>query len=271
MKLTVLTENTANKRGMKAEHGLSLWIEACDRKIIFDTGQSDVWRRNADKLGISVKDADAFVFSHGHYDHCGGLNAAYDIVAKDSIPVFVGKGALEHKYSKKPDGSLREIGADWGVKAGSLPIRETEGFTELWPDVFLLGQIPKLAEFEGVSEQFVRENGEPDPMTDEQMLLIRENGKIHVVAGCCHVGIVSCLTWVKQHFPDERLGLVFAGMHLRSASQERIAATIEAIRQLNPELLVPAHCTGPMAAVQMKLAFGEQCKLAEAGKVFLTQ
>ncbi|MBQ7012722.1 MAG: MBL fold metallo-hydrolase, partial [Oscillospiraceae bacterium] len=70
MQFTVLTENRVRKRGLLAEHGLSLWIEHDGMCILFDTGQSDVYVRNAAALGIDLKRADCIVLSHGHYDHC---------------------------------------------------------------------------------------------------------------------------------------------------------------------------------------------------------
>ncbi|MEF2574746.1 MAG: MBL fold metallo-hydrolase, partial [Eisenbergiella sp.] len=71
MKITVLTENTANKRGLLGEHGLSVLIEVRGKKLLFDTGQSSVYVRNAERLGMRLDDADAVVLSHGHYDHTG--------------------------------------------------------------------------------------------------------------------------------------------------------------------------------------------------------
>ena len=53
MKITILVENIANKRGLLAEHGLSILIETGMHRILFDTGQSDVFLHNADKMGIS--------------------------------------------------------------------------------------------------------------------------------------------------------------------------------------------------------------------------
>ena len=63
---------------------------------------------------------------------------------------------------------------------------------------------------------------------------------------------------------------MLAGMHFRSASAQRLNLTIEALRGLDAECLVPAHCTGSMGAVAMKLAFNDKCMLAEAGKVLMT-
>ncbi len=73
MKLTVLTENNAGSHFL-AEHGLSYLIEINGEKILFDTGHSDVFIRNAAKMGISIHDeVEKVVLSHGHWDHGNGL------------------------------------------------------------------------------------------------------------------------------------------------------------------------------------------------------
>lgn len=272
MKLTVLTENTANKRGMLAEHGLSVLVEAGGKKLLFDTGQSDVFLKNARALGADLTDVDAVVLSHGHYDHCGGL---WEMLKTGILPpVYLGRGALEEKLCEEKDGSLTEIGIPWRMRIpNTLSLMENTGKTEIFPDIFLIGQIPKLTEYEGVPPCFIRRYAgklEKDDMQDEQLLAVREGGKLHVVAGCCHMGIISCLMHVRGLFPEEPFGMIFAGMHLRGASADRVDATIEALRRLQPECLVPVHCTGIPAIARMKLAFGKACRLAEAGKVLET-
>lgn len=269
MKLTVLTENTASRRGMLAEHGLSVLVETGGRKILFDTGQTDVFQRNASVLGISLEGLDAVVLSHGHYDHGGGLQTLFQ---KDSLPaVYLGRGALEEKLCEEKDGSLKDIGIPWrSQRPAGLCLLENAGRTEIFPDIFLVSGMTKRTEYEGVPSCFLcRRAGKliKDEMQDEQMLVVRENGKLHVVAGCCHMGIVSCLQHVRSLFLKEPFGMIFAGMHLRGASAERIKATIEAIREMEPDCLVPVHCTGILAIAQMKFAFGKKCRLAEAGKV----
>ena len=71
--ITTLVENCVYNRKLEAEHGLSLYVRTPEKRILFDTGQSDVFLKNARTLGISLKNLDAVVFSHGHYDHTGGL------------------------------------------------------------------------------------------------------------------------------------------------------------------------------------------------------
>ena len=55
MKITVLTENNSRiDNYLLSEPGLSLLIEAKDKKILFDTGYSDVFIKNAETLGLDI-------------------------------------------------------------------------------------------------------------------------------------------------------------------------------------------------------------------------
>jgi 7,8-dihydropterin-6-yl-methyl-4-(beta-D-ribofuranosyl)aminobenzene 5'-phosphate synthase len=65
LKIRILSENYARRRYMTAEHGLSIWVEADDRNILFDTGQSDIFLHNAKQMGIDLTKADMLVLSHG--------------------------------------------------------------------------------------------------------------------------------------------------------------------------------------------------------------
>ena len=69
MKLFVLSENTAKNEAFAAEHGLSIYIEAQGKRILFDTGASSVFAENAQKLGVDLSKVDFVILSHGHNDH----------------------------------------------------------------------------------------------------------------------------------------------------------------------------------------------------------
>ena len=72
MIITSLLENTTSRSGIAAEHGLSLYIETATHRILFDMGQTDLFARNAEALGVDLTHVDLAVLSHGHYDHGGG-------------------------------------------------------------------------------------------------------------------------------------------------------------------------------------------------------
>ena len=74
IKITTLVENSVYGKGLQGEHGLSLLVDTGEHRLLFDTGASDLFIRNAGALGIDLGDVDFLVLSHGHRDHTGGLH-----------------------------------------------------------------------------------------------------------------------------------------------------------------------------------------------------
>ena len=78
MKATVVVDNIKNNE-IPGEWGLCISIEYEDKKILLDTGASTLFSKNAEKLGISLRDVDAAVLSHAHYDHANGMEEFFKI------------------------------------------------------------------------------------------------------------------------------------------------------------------------------------------------
>lgn len=78
-KITTLVENCVYGRKLQAEHGLSLYIETQEHRLLFDTGASDLFIRNARLLHIDLQKVDYLILSHGHSDHTGGLRLFFGI------------------------------------------------------------------------------------------------------------------------------------------------------------------------------------------------
>ena len=74
MEITVLVDNnTLIDRYFFAEPGLSLLIEDDETTVLFDTGYSDIFLKNALKMGKNLTNLDYLVLSHNHLDHTWGL------------------------------------------------------------------------------------------------------------------------------------------------------------------------------------------------------
>ena len=97
MKLTVLTENSVLRSDLKAEHGMSILVQADGINFLFDTGYFGAIRENAQKLGIDLKNIDVVAFSHNHVDHTGGFLSICDLIKPD-CKIYAHKGFNIRKY-----------------------------------------------------------------------------------------------------------------------------------------------------------------------------
>ena len=269
LQMQILCDNYVRRSRLLAEHGLSLWIERNGMKILFDTGQTNVWLKNAVTLGIKPESVDAVVLSHGHYDHCGGLR--YFPFQNSSAMIFVTPQAFQKKLTLDQNGAYRDIGMQW--KPGDTPesesrIASTDGKTEILPGVWTVGNIGSYNSFESVQDCFFTEKNMqrvPDHMEDEQILVVKDGDGLAVFSGCSHRGVVNCLEHVRACFPGKKIHSFVAGMHLNNESKERVQKTEEYLAQSDLETIIPLHCTGILAAAELKQALGTRCRLGAVG------
>lgn len=259
-----------HRRGLLAEHGLSLWIEVEDYRVLFDTGASMVFRTNAEALGVAVEEADAIVISHGHYDHLGGLEFFPE--GGKAPPIHLDERALWTKEvrrgsddSRQPSGVLWDMNRTPHVRDALAP---GQGLRELAPSVYLSGDIPRVYSWEDPPAEFfveTPEGWERDYITDEQMLIVRQDDRLSVFSGCSHRGIVGSLEHVLHCFPGCRLHAVVAGMHLLHGPDERIEATVARLRDWRIDYVVPLHCTGLAAMCALKRGLRSRCVIMSVG------
>lgn len=88
---------------------------------------------------------------------------------------------------------------------------------------------------------------EPDPLIlDDQAVIINVRGKgLVVLSGCGHAGIITIVSYARRLTGVDAIHAVIGGFHLTGPLFEpRIDATCQALQALDPEIIVPAHCTG---------------------------
>jgi 7,8-dihydropterin-6-yl-methyl-4-(beta-D-ribofuranosyl)aminobenzene 5'-phosphate synthase len=96
-------------------------------------------------------------------------------------------------------------------------------------------------------------------------LWIRADRGLVVVVGCCHAGLINTLRHALHLSGEPRLHAVVGGFHLGQASALRIDRTLEALRELAPDLIVPSHCTGDAAVRALMDAFAGRVVPGSAG------
>jgi len=267
IRITTLVENTASGAGLLAEHGLSFWIEYGDKRILFDTGQSDILIKNAKVLGIDLAETDAIVLSHGHYDHTGGLASVLNIAEKAKI--YLHPAATEPKFSKKFSGAKLIGMSDSAKKAiQGRDVIWTATPAQLFPGIKVTGQVAHINNFEDVGGAFFLDENcqKSDKLLDDQSLFIESAKGLIVVFGCAHSGVVNTLDYIRKSTGQNKIYAVIGGMHLANASQIRIANTIDAFKKYEIQKIVPLHCTGQSAVENFKNAFGDKCLSLGTGK-----
>ncbi len=259
LRITILVDDDLSAVGLPSEHGLSFWIEADGRRILFDTGQSDLFARNARALGIDIADVETLVISHGHYDHTGGV--ATVLKRQPSPTVYCHPGVFSPRYSQKPDGSMKPVGM---ANAGSEAlhrivdsIRWTNAPLFLSEDIGITGPIPRTDPADDAGGTFYLDPDgiRPDPIDDDLSMWFRTSEGICVVTGCCHAGLVNTLRYIRTLLPGEHIHSVIGGFHLLHATTDRINQIGSFLESLSVRSVVPIHCSGEEAV----RVLGDKC------------
>ena len=261
MRITVLLENTPSSDSVTAEHGLSLFIETENAKILFDMGQTDAFADNARILGIDLSSADLAVLSHGHYDHGGGLTKFLEL--NRTAPVYLSPHAFEPHYSTK------YIGLDPAPASDPRLIRVTEQ-TEIAPGMTLFPTIPcryPIVPF-GLTAEIDGTRTDED-FRHEQYLMMEEHGRRILFSGCSHRGILNIAEYFgKIHGCDTVIG----GFHFSKLDPDGNGrdALDEAAAVLSRSGMTfyTCHCTGEPQTAYLKSKMGANLHAIRCGDSF---
>ena len=255
--------DTQVEPGCMPEFGLSLFIEANGRRILFDTGAGEALLPNAARTGIELNSTTDLVLSHGHYDHTGGLAK---LAPPPRTPVYVGRGVAKPCWSLHDDGSKHRITMpteSQGVLA-KCRVREIGVFTEIYPGMFLTGPITR-ASGEDCGGHFFSDEActMPNLIPEEQALLLASGV---LITGCCHAGIINTVEACRKARPDIAIRAIVGGLHLRHASEARLERTAACLASLDLERLVLMHCTGENAAEYLRSRLSCEVATLPAGR-----
>lgn len=265
----ILVDNSSSD-GLVKEHGFSAWIEVDGQRILFDTGQGKALAPNAELLGCDLSRVGTLVLSHGHYDHCGAV--AEVMRTAPSTRIFCHSHAFVPRYSIRPGEAPRNIAM--GVASGealfSVPDNRMQWVTRprmIADRVGISGPIQRSHPLEDTGGPFFLDPGgrHPDPIVDDMSLWIETGRGLVIITGCCHSGLINTVEHIRAASGMEKVLAIVGGLHLMNASRQRLESTCAALKQWNPDVVIPCHCTGEEAQSYLRVALGERVIPGYAG------
>ena len=256
MKLTVLCDNnTFIDQYYLGEPALCFYLENGDDRILFDTGYSDVFMRNAEKMGIDLDKVNKIVLSHGHNDHTGGL--VHYMKEKRNVELITHPDTFIHREDE-----TGMISSPLSVKEvnGKCHLHLTKEPCEISRNLIYLGEISVSCDFEKRIPIGKTGNGEDDFILDDSALVYQGKDGIFIITGCSHSGICNIIEYAKKITGTEKVTGVIGGFHLLKEG-ERLNHTIEYLKKQNIKNLYPCHCV----SLKAKIAMANEMEIQETG------
>jgi len=261
-----------------SEHGLAYHIESSRgterREILLDFSLTDVSLfNNYRALKIDPYAAEALILSHGHLDHYGALPslaAAGQGKLKPGLTVYAGgEDTFCNRIVVTPGGTIDQGQLDRSaLEARGLRVVLAKQPAVVAGQALTSGQIPRLTDFEkppaaarlraGAADSacsaahfgLVKVEAKPGDLVADNFqgehataFNLKDRGLV-VITSCGHAGVINSVRQVQQVTGIEKVHAVIGGFHLAPAPEEIVAKTVAAFKTINPDYIIPAHCTG---------------------------
>jgi 7,8-dihydropterin-6-yl-methyl-4-(beta-D-ribofuranosyl)aminobenzene 5'-phosphate synthase len=219
---------------------------------------------NMRRLGLSLREVEVIVLSHGHWDHVTGMEGVTRELGRAALPVLIHPEFWSRRrigFPGREPSELPSTSRSALEGAGFEIIEEHRPSFLLDGSVLITGEVDRTTEFETgfQGHETFRDGGwQPDPLIlDDQALVLRlaDRGLV-VLSGCGHAGIVNTVRHAQRLTGEQQIAAVIGGFHLSGPMFEPIITrTVRAFDELSPSLLVPTHCTGWKAVHQFAARF----------------
>ena len=282
---------------LNGEWGLAMHAQSHrgseERNVLVDFGYTpEVLLNNLAILKIDPATFDALVLSHGHYDHFGGMVgflAANKDTLKQKIPFYVGG---EDVFCIR-----RNAGGQFGaldrraILDADLMLMSSEGPAVVADHAFTSGRIGQTSfekpllptrEIVGIFDGFgcfpdkmpsAKNTGDyiPDDFDHEIATTYLVKGKgLVVLTSCSHRGVINAVKQAQEVSGVDKVHAVIGGFHIvPPLGDDYIRQTIAAFQEINPDILIPAHCTGDRFYDLARDAMGDKVVHSAVGTRFV--
>jgi len=278
----IVDEHLENWKAM-GEKGFAVFVDVyyddmSSTRLLLDTGSgTPALVHNLKEMNLDVSTVDMIILSHGHWDHVGGLITVLKLIGK-KVPVLYHPNALTHKIYTPDDGKERDVGIKnyftiEELESASEMISTTEPY-EIGDGIWTTGEVPRTNDFEKLTGTLTKihtiRNGAKilDTLEDDLSLIFKlKDDSLVLLAGCCHAGLVNTMNHTTTITGSSNIVAVVGGLHLHDASKERLAKTVEHLKDYKLTTLSPCHCTGLRGKAALMYAFEDVFKEVGVGSL----
>ena len=274
------------------EWGLSLHLEsrgdAGGGQYLLDFGYTpEILLRNFDLLGIAPEKLDGLILSHAHRDHYGGLVGfvrQHRAAMKTDLKLYAGGDLV---FREKWLGSRDSEPTSWGaLDEAALAAAHVEtvscGHAHALEGAFTSGAIERNS-FEHVLPNTLVEPSPADHFTDAERrgklvpdrhpdehatCYIVEGRGLVVLSSCSHSGFINAIRTAMAVSGVSKLHAVVGGFHLGVAPPDYLDHAIAELKALDPDVVIPMHCTGRAFTARIAAEMSDRLVLANTGSRF---
>jgi len=282
---------------LNGEWGLSMHTESQadgeTRNVLIDFGYtSETLNNNMDILKFDPSSIDAMVLSHGHYDHFGGMVGflkANKGKLKGKLPFYVG-GEDAFCLRQNAGGNFGALDRK-AIMDANLALMLSEGPALVADHAFTTGRIGQTSfekplmptrEIVGIFDGFgcfpeempaAKNVGQyiPDDFDHEIATVYNVRGKgLVVLTSCSHRGVINAVRQAQKVSGIDKVHAVIGGFHIvPPLGDDYIHQTIAEFRSIDPDYLIPAHCTGDRFYDLAREAMGDKVIHSAVGTRFI--